>query len=160
MPHDTPAPLTEAEDAALARCNARAQELAGDGPRAGIVAAVLRGDEVLAFGENEVHLRHDPTRHAEIVAISRAAEGQGSPDLSGCTLVTSLQPCEMCLSAMRFSGIDRVIFGAGKAAVAAKYFVFPDLSLDDFRRAAKGDFHWHGPHRQDEVIALYARGDE
>lgn len=159
MPSDSP--ITPAEDDALARCNARALEIAGDGGgKAGIVAAVMRGDRVLAFGENEVHLKHDPTRHAEIVAISRAAEGQGKSDLSGCTLITSLQPCEMCLSAMRFAGIDRVIYGAGQAAVAGKYFMFPALGLPDFHAAAKGAFTAIGPHREDEVIALYASGDE
>ncbi|WP_088622942.1 nucleoside deaminase [Oceanicola sp. 22II-s10i] len=153
-------PITEAEDAVLVRINTRARELAGDGAKAGIVAAVMRGEEVLALGENEVHLKHDPTRHAEIVAISRAAEGLGHSDLSGCTLLSSLQPCEMCLAAMRFAGIDRVIFAAGKAHVAGKYFMFPGLDLDDFRQAAKGGFTAFGPLREAEVIKLYEDAQE
>ena len=152
---------TPSEDAALAECNLRANAIAKEETaKAGIVAAVMRDGDVIAWGENEVHLAHDPTRHAEIVAMSRAAHAQGGSDLTGCVLVTSLQPCEMCLAAMRFAGIDRVIFGAGKDAVAGKYFMFPGLDLPDYEKAAKGGFMAIGPHRQDEVIDLYADAQE
>lgn len=134
---------------------------AQDGGRAGIAAAVMRGDVVIARGVNEVHLRHDPTRHAEIVAISAASRALAQPDLSGCTLLTTLQPCEMCLSAMRFAGIGRVIYAAGRPEVkVSKYFVFPSLHLDDFRRAAPADFTVVGGIGADRIVEIYARGDD
>lgn len=151
--------LTETETQALARVTERAREVAGSGAKAGIAAALVRGTDILCLEENEVHLAHDPTRHAEIVAMARAAEAQGSPDLSGCTLVTSLQPCEMCLSAMRFAGIDRVIFAAQQPNVGPKYFMFPRLRIDDFDRAGDG-FAYLGGLREYAVIDLYADEQE
>lgn len=127
---------------------------------AGIAAAVVMGEGVLAYGENQVHLEHDPTRHAEIVAISRACHTLGHSDLSGATLVSSLQPCEMCLSAMRFAGIGRLVFAARQESVAGKYFMFPGLRLEDFRGAAKDGFEVTGGLEEAQVIDLYARGDE
>jgi tRNA(adenine34) deaminase len=152
--------LKPEERSALAECIRRAHA-ASDAPgKAGISAAVMKDGEVLAWGDNQVFLDHDVTRHAEVVAMSRATAALGEPDLSGCTLLSSLQPCEMCLSAMRFAGIDRVIFAATKDRVAAKYFMFPALSIDQFKDADKTSFHWIGGVLEDEVLALYADGDE
>ena len=64
----------------------------------------------------------------------------------------------MCLSAMRFSGIDRVIFAATKARVASKYFVFPHLELQDFQRS--GSFEAIGGICENRVLHLYADGAE
>lgn len=132
----------------------------GDGPFNGIAALVARDGEILSQGLNEVHLENDPTRHAEIVAIGHATRAAGTTDLSGATLYSSLQPCEMCLAALRFAGIARVVFAATKPRVAAKYFMFGGLGISDFRAASAEPFEIRGGLLEAEVLDLYAEGDE
>ncbi len=138
-----------------------AQALAAheNGTRCGIVAAIIRRGEIVAIGENEVNDHSDPTKHAEMVAFTKAAGMLKTTDLSGCTLISTLQPCEMCLSAMRFAGIDRAVFAARQANVAGKYFAFPDLHIEDFR-AAGPDFSYTGGLREAAVLHLYVDGAE
>src|SRR3954465_4947001 len=62
-------------------------------------AVVARGDAIISTGTNRVTASGDPTAHAEIVAIRRAAEALGTHDLSGCVLYASTEPCPMCLAA-------------------------------------------------------------
>ncbi len=146
---------TDHEKGTLARAVTRAQGLARKGHAAPIVAAVMEGDEVVAWGDNEVHLDHDPSRHAEIVAIAAACKTRESTDLAGLTLVTTLQPCEMCLAAMRFAGIERLIFAAGRPNVANAYFRFHGLELEDFVAAADGGIAWAGHVMEDDILNLY-----
>ncbi|PTW90863.1 tRNA-adenosine deaminase [Microbacteriaceae bacterium MWH-Ta3] len=67
---------------------------------------------VIASGFNERELTGDPTAHAEIVALRRAAQETGNWNLSGHTLVVTLEPCVMCAGAILSSRISRVVFGA------------------------------------------------
>ena len=149
--------LTPAELAALARVNAAARAAHEDG-NAPFAAAILRGDTVLSETVNEVHKAHDPSRHAEIVAIAAACRDAGAPELPGATLVSSCQPCEMCLTAARFAKIDRLLFSARQESVRGRFFMFPGLTLSDYR-AAGADFDWDGGRLEDEVIALYRPAD-
>lgn len=130
-----------------------------DTGRTGIVAAIIRDGQLIEMAENTVFQDCDPTRHAEIVVLGKAAAKLKTTDLSGCTLISTLQPCEMCLSAMRFSGIERVIFAARQENVAAKYFMFPKLSIDAFEAAGTAFTHIGGVCEQD-VLHLYADGEE
>lgn len=154
--------VTPAEHAVMEDlCTRAIEEAARDDGKAGIAAAVMRGDRVIARGVNEVHLSHDPTRHAEIVAMSAAARALRDSDLTGCTLLSTLQPCEMCLAAMRFAGIDRVIFAGQKPHVDRdKYFVFPSLTLEDFDAADPEGFTAIGGLREEWVAHIYAAGDD
>ena len=68
--------------------------------------------ELIASGHNERELRKDPTAHAEIVAIRRAAELLGDWHLTEHTLVVTLEPCAMCAGAIAQSRIQTLIFGA------------------------------------------------
>ena len=117
----------------------------------------MRSDILIARGENEVHLHLDPTKHSEMVEITLAAAALDRPDLAGCTILSTLQPCEMCPTAIRFAGIDRNLFAATQDRVAAKYFVFGHLSIEDFQ---DGDFVFFGGLDEEEVIHLYATGSE
>ncbi|WOI56645.1 nucleoside deaminase [Palleronia sp. LCG004] len=155
MPQTEP---TDAEKGTLARAITRAQGLAEKGHDAPIVAAVMEEDDVLAWGDNEVHLDHDPSRHAEIVAIAAACEARESADLKGLTLVTTLQPCEMCLGAMRFAGISRIVFAAGRPHVDDRYFVYHGLSLEEFDAASDGGIDWAGHVMEEDVLNLYGKG--
>lgn len=127
--------------------------------KSGIGAVVLRGGEIVSRGVNCVHLQDDPTRHAEIVALGRAARTLGRPDLAGCTLVSTLQPCEMCLAAARFAGIERIIFGAQKKNVAGKYFAFNHMNIEDFV-GYPPSFCFVAGVLEHDVLGLYEDGEE
>ncbi len=127
--------------------------------RTGIVAAIMQDDALVEMAENAVFQECDPTRHAEMVAFGKAAARLGTTDLSGCTLISTLQPCEMCLAAMRFAGIERVIYAAEQANVAAKYFMFQGFTIDDFEAAGAEFTHIGGISEQD-VLHLYVDGEE
>lgn len=94
----------------------------GDVP-VGAVVLAPSGD-VIASGRNERELTGDPTAHAEVVALRRAAEALGEWRLSGCTLVVTLEPCPMCAGAVVASRVDRLVFGAfdEKAGAVASLF--------------------------------------
>ena len=94
---------------ALAIEQARQAESHGDVP---IGAAIFREGELLAAAGNERELRHDPTAHAEILAIRAAAEALGGWRLPGTTLYVTLEPCAMCAGAIVLARIPTVVFGA------------------------------------------------
>jgi tRNA(adenine34) deaminase len=86
---------------------------AGEAGEVPIGAVVLSpSGEVLAVGSNEREATHDPTAHAEVVAIRRAASALGTWRLDGCTLAVTLEPCPMCAGAVWLSRVSRVVFGA------------------------------------------------
>ena len=94
----------------MALAEADAATLHDDVP---IGAVVLGPDgEVLARAGNERELHGDPTAHAEVVAIRRAAEAVGEWRLEGCTLVVTLEPCAMCAGALVNARVDRLVYGA------------------------------------------------
>lgn len=67
---------------------------------------------VIATGVNQRELSHDPTAHAEVVAIREAAKKLDNWRLDGCTLVVTLEPCAMCAGAILQSRLSRLVFGA------------------------------------------------
>ncbi|WP_055700253.1 MULTISPECIES: tRNA adenosine(34) deaminase TadA [Streptomyces] len=89
-------------------------ELAAQGGDVPVGAVVLSpdGTTVLAVGHNEREAVGDPTAHAEILALRRAAVALGEWRLTGCTLVVTLEPCTMCAGALVQSRVDRVVYGA------------------------------------------------
>ncbi|WP_369242725.1 tRNA adenosine(34) deaminase TadA [Streptomyces sp. R21] len=95
----------------LALDEARSAVGGGDVP-VGAVVLSADGTTVLATGHNEREATGDPTAHAEVLAIRRAAEQVGEWRLSGCTLVVTLEPCVMCAGALVQSRVDRVVYGA------------------------------------------------
>jgi tRNA(adenine34) deaminase len=94
----------------------RALDLAATAPEAGDVpiGAVVVDADGLVVGEG-VNVRerdHDPTGHAEVMALRVAAERLGEWRLTGCTLVVTLEPCTMCAGAAVLARVDRLVFGA------------------------------------------------
>ncbi|MFF7310622.1 tRNA adenosine(34) deaminase TadA [Streptomyces sp. NPDC008137] len=83
----------------------------GDVP-VGAVVLAPDGTTVLAAGHNEREAGGDPTAHAELLAIRRAAAELGQWRLAGCTLVVTLEPCTMCAGAIQQSRVDRLVYGA------------------------------------------------
>ncbi len=84
---------------------------AGGGPFGALVVA---GGEVVATGTNRVTLDNDPTAHAEIVAIRAAGRALGDFRMHGCVLVSSCEPCPLCLGAALWSRVDRVVYAADR----------------------------------------------
>jgi tRNA(adenine34) deaminase len=94
---------------------AQALALAGEAAAAGEVpvgAVVVRDGEVIGRGYNQPIGSHDPTAHAEIVALREAAARLGNYRLPGCELFVTLEPCSMCVGAMVHARLARVVFGA------------------------------------------------
>lgn len=104
-----PAPAdVAAMDRALALAAAAGE--AGDVPVGAVVTDAA--GSVIGEGRNLRELRHDPTAHAEVVALRAAAAAVGSWNLEGCTLVVTLEPCVMCAGAVLQSRVSRLVFGA------------------------------------------------
>ena len=78
---------------------------------AGVGSVIVRDSEIVARGRNLVTTTHDPTAHAETVAIRNAGEATGQVDFTGCTLYTTYEPCPMCCGAIMASGVSTVVMG-------------------------------------------------
>ncbi len=125
------APLGWREPMLLALAEARRVGRHGDVP----IGAVVLGPsgDVVATGGNERELTGDPTAHAEVLALRRAAAAAGEWRLSGHTLVVTLEPCAMCAGAVVNARVDRLVFGAfdpKAGAVASLFDVVRDPRLN------------------------------
>ena len=106
----------------LALDEARAAAEHGDVPVGAII--LDPAGHILARAHNERELDGDPTAHAEVLAIRRAAQALGQWRLTDCTLVVTLEPCTMCAGALVSSRIGHVVFGAfdDKAGAVSSLF--------------------------------------
>lgn len=126
------------------RCMGLALDLAREAGAAGEVpvgALVVRDGEVVGRGFNRPIGRHDPTAHAEIMALRDAAQNLGNYRLPGCTLYVTLEPCSMCAGAIMHARIDRVVFGARdpKTGVAGSVIdLFAEARLNHHTTVAGG----------------------
>jgi len=94
----------------LALEEARAAAARGEVPVGAVVTD--KAGQVLARAGNEVEARHDPSAHAEMLALREAARKLGQTRLTDCTLTVTLEPCPMCAQAASFFRVARVVFGA------------------------------------------------
>ena len=96
-------------------------------------AVVVRDKQIVGRGFNQPIGRHDPTAHAEIMALRDAAQTLGNYRLPGCTLVVTVEPCTMCAGALVHARIERLIFGAREpkaGAVCSSARVLDNLGLN------------------------------
>jgi tRNA(adenine34) deaminase len=117
----------------------REAQVAFDEDEVPIGAVVVRDDpatgdrRVIAAAHNQREQLHDPTAHAEMIAITQAAEALGNWRLDGCSLYVTLEPCPMCAGAIVLARIPRVIFGAADpkaGAVTTLYQLLDDPRLN------------------------------
>lgn len=94
-----------------------------------IGAVVVREGIVIGSGYNLRETGHDPTAHAELIAIRKAARSSGAWRLTGCTLYVTLEPCIMCMGAMVLSRVDRLVYGCRDPKGGAAGTLY-DLSCD------------------------------
>ena len=168
-PHPTTQPPQAAESAAPTPAATdfdralmdRAIEQARRGRRPGaspIGCVIVLDGEIVAEGHNEVGLQHDPTAHAEMVAIRRACARLQREDLRGAVLYSTLQPCGMCTMASIWAHIGRIVYGAGRGAVHAMYFEGRSLDITDFIiDAYRTDLEVAGGVGAEACAALYYR---
>jgi len=91
-------------------------------------AVITHGDRVIAAAHNLREQLRDPTAHAEMIAITQAAEAVGNWRLADCVLYVTLEPCPMCAGAIINARVPRVVFGAADPKAGAVQSVFRLLS--------------------------------
>ena len=119
----------------------RAIAMAGKGideGRGPFGAVVTKNGKVIAEAHNEVVLSHDPTAHAEILAIRKAGALLKTHDLSDCVIYTSCEPCPMCLGAIYWAGIRKVVYASDRSDASAAGFndslIYNEIKLDPEER--------------------------
>jgi tRNA(Arg) A34 adenosine deaminase TadA len=105
-------------------------ENAGKSGEVPIGCVVVRGYEVIATAANRTLTDHDPTAHAELVALREAAKKIGSERLVDCDLYVTLEPCTMCAGAISFARVRRLYYGAadpkgGAVESGVRFFASP-----------------------------------
>jgi guanine deaminase len=120
------------QDELLERAARLAAQSVADGGRP-FGSVIARDGVVLGEGVNRVEQTGDPTTHAEMEAIRAVCAALGTADLSGCTLVSSAEPCPMCMAACYWAGVSEVIYGATREEASAIGFdskgVYEELAL-------------------------------
>jgi tRNA(adenine34) deaminase len=101
---------------------AREAELLGEVPVGAVVADITGA--VIARAANSPIARHDPTAHAEIIALRAAGRALGNYRLPGCVLYVTLEPCAMCVGALVHARVARIVYGAADPKTGACGSVF------------------------------------
>ena len=96
-------------------------------------AVIVHGERIVASAHNQREQLHDPTAHAEMIAITQAAESLGDWRLEHCTLYVTLEPCPMCAGAILLSRLPRLVYGAADSksgCVESLYHLLNDDRLN------------------------------
>jgi tRNA(adenine34) deaminase len=88
-------------------------QLAAEAGEIPVGAIVVANQQIIARGHNQTEQLTDVTAHAEIIALTAAANYLGGKYLQGCTLYVTLEPCVMCAGALAWAQLDRLVYGAG-----------------------------------------------
>jgi tRNA(adenine34) deaminase len=115
------------DDAHFMQAALRQARKAAAGGEVPVGAVVVRGGEIVARGFNRPLGSSDPTAHAEIVALRRAARKAGNYRLPACDLYVTVEPCAMCVGALIQARVRRLVYGAAdpKAGAVRSFLVFP-----------------------------------
>ena len=108
-------------------------ERAGEEGEVPVGAVLVKDNQIIGEGWNRPITSHDPTAHAEIMALRAGADRIGNYRLNGATLYVTLEPCLMCVGALVHARIERLVFGAhdpkaGAAGSVLDAFQFPHLN--------------------------------
>ncbi len=120
-PEQTPA---EEGDARWIREALRLAQAAREADEVPVGCVIVHEDRVIARAHNQRETLRDPTAHAEMIAITQAADALDSWRLEGCTLYVTLEPCAMCAGAMVLARLDRLVYGADDPKAGAVASVF------------------------------------
>ncbi|WP_290538922.1 MULTISPECIES: tRNA adenosine(34) deaminase TadA [Alcanivorax] len=121
----------------------RALELARQGAEVGEVpvgAVLVRDDQVLGEGFNQPITAHDPTAHAEVVALRAAADAEQNYRLPGSTLYVTLEPCTMCFGALVHARVARLVYAASepRAGVCVSQLQLPQVDFYNHKLLVEG----------------------
>ena len=103
-------------------------------------AVIVKDNKIIARGHNLREKKHDPTAHAEIVAIKKACKKMESWRLVGCKLYVTLEPCSMCAGAILWARIDEVIYGASDlkgGALGTCFNLYEQKGLNHYPKITK-----------------------
>jgi tRNA(adenine34) deaminase len=117
-----------APDEHFMRLALREAEAAGAEDEVPIGAVIVHAGRVIAAAHNQREQLHDPTAHAEMIAITQAAGVLGDWRLEGCTLYVTLEPCPMCAGAIVLARVPRVVYGAADPKAGAAQSLYQLLS--------------------------------
>jgi len=123
--------MTERDEYFMGRAIAMAQKGMDAGAGGPFGCVIVKDDEIIAEGHNKVTSTHDPTAHAEVVAIREACQKLGSFQLEDCIIYTSCEPCPMCFGAIYWARPKKVFFACTKRDAAAidfdDQFIYEEL---------------------------------
>lgn len=101
-------------------------------------AIVVKNNEIVGYGKNQVEKNTDPTAHAEVTAIRNACKNLNTLELKDCVLYVSAEPCPMCLGAIYWSKIEKVYFGSSKEDSAnagfEDKFIYEEININPKQR--------------------------
>jgi tRNA(Arg) A34 adenosine deaminase TadA len=120
-------------------------------------AVIVQDGSVIARGRNLGRTNDDPTAHGEMVAIRRCLADKGAAALRGSTLYTSGEPCAMCMGAIVWSGLARLVFAASLTQLAAKIDQIMLTSADVAAKAPFVHISITGGILSDEAMQLFAK---
>jgi tRNA(adenine34) deaminase len=120
-------------------------------------AVIVKEGKILSLGRNLGRTHDDPTAHGEMVAIRRCFAVHGSAPLKGATLYTSGEPCVMCMGAIIWCGVGRLVYAASVAQIAAKMNQIMISSADIAAKAPWDRVSITGGVLADEAVPILAR---
>ena len=100
-------------------------------------AVIVKSGKILSKAHNQVLKNHDPTAHAEILAIQKAAKKLKKFSLRGCEIYTTAEPCPMCFSAIHWARIRKIHYGATIADAKKAGFNELEISAKDMKKYGK-----------------------
>ena len=137
-------------------------KVAIDKTREGIAAGqspfgsvIVKDGEVVAATHNTVWRDTDPTAHAEVNCLRPAAQALGTIDLTGCTLYSTCEPCPMCLAAIHWAKVDRVVFGASIDDAAGAGFCELHVAAGTLAEMGRSPLKVEGGLLREECAALF-----
>lgn len=111
---------------------------------------IIKNNKIIARGQNRVTSTNDPTAHAEVVAIRRACKKLKSFQLTGCTLVSSCEPCPMCLGAIYWARPKHLVYASNQKDAAKvgfdDQFIYEELARSTNKRKLKTTQILHPSH--------------
>jgi len=119
-------------------------------------SVLVRGGQVVAATHNTVWRDTDPTAHAEVNCLRLAARDLGTIDLAGSTLYSTCEPCPMCLAAIHWARVDRVVFGASIEDAAAAGFRELRVAAAALAELGRSPLKVEGGLLREECAALFA----
>jgi tRNA(Arg) A34 adenosine deaminase TadA len=144
--------MSEADLMRLAIEKTREGIAAGQSP---FGAIIVKGRAVVASTHNTVWRDTDPTAHAEVNCLRSAARALATIDLKGCTMYSTCEPCPMCLSAIHWAKVDRVVYGATIDDAAGAGFCELHVAAADLAGMGRSPLKVEGGLLREECAALF-----